>query len=102
MLGGQLMSAGASFAGAIAPPLAQGIGVLAPPTGRAIVGSARLGGRAALGSARLGSAAARNLANAFHGLVQAGLPMSHRGDDYLQRAGVSSSGVTGMLAVHRW
>ena len=96
---GAIVQAGASAMGTVAPPLAMGLASAAPVAGRALVGSARLGGRAAIGSARLTSVAARNLASALGGLVQAGMHVNHRGEDFMSRRGVRA---TDMISAHRW
>ena len=106
---GQLAQLGANVVGAIGPPVIESALAIAPHAGRAIAGSARLTGQAALGSARimLGSAritshAARGVANAFNSLVQRGMPITHRGDDYLAREGINVvSGIGNFVATHR-
>ena len=71
--------------------IANATATIAPIAGQALMLGGRLGGRALLGSARLTSAATRGVANAMSSLVQAGLPVSHRGHDHLNRAGINIS-----------
>ena len=72
-------------AGAAVAPLLGNLMQAAPP-------ALMLGGRVALSTARLGasmtSSASRGVANAMSNLVQAGMPVSHRGHDHLERHGI--------------
>jgi len=106
---GQVAQLGANVVGTIGPPVIETALAIAPHAGRAIVGSARLTGHAARGSARLAigsvrftSQAARGVANAFSSLVQRGMPITHRGDDYLAREGINIvSGIGNFVAANR-
>ena len=93
-------------AGAAVAPLLGGLMQAAPPviqgTGQALM----LGGRAALGTARLGasvtSSASRGVANAMSSLMQAGMPVSHRGHDHLERNGINiAQGLGHFMRAHR-
>ena len=93
-------------AGAAVAPLLGGLMQAAPPviqgTGQALM----LGGRAALGTARLGasvtSSATRGVANAMSSLMQAGMPVSHRGHDHLERNGITvAQGLSHFMRAHR-
>ena len=86
-------------AGAAVAPL---LGGLIQGTGQGLV----LGGRAALGTARLGasvtSSASRGVANAMSSLMQAGMPVSHRGHDHLERNGINiTQGLGHFMRAHR-
>jgi DNA-binding phage protein len=86
-------------AGAAVAPL---LGGLIQGTGQGLM----LGGRAALGTARLGasvtSSASRGVANAMSSLMQAGMPISHRGHDHLERNGINiTQGLGHFMRSHR-
>ena len=97
-------------AGAAVAPLLGGLMQVAPPVAGAVIqgtGQAlMLGGRAALGTARLGasvtSSASRGVANAMSSLMQAGMPISHRGHDHLERNGINiTQGLGHFMRSHR-
>jgi hypothetical protein len=72
----------------------------APIVGQGIMAGGRLGNRALMGGFNLTSAASRGVANALSSLAQAKTPLSHRGHDHLERAGINIS-VQDFVASHR-
>ena len=89
--------------------VAQGVAPIVGEAARGIYQVAAVGaplvsgtGQALQLAPRLTSAAARNVADAMRSLAQAGLPISHRGHDHLERAGVRIADSIGNFVVgHR-
>jgi len=90
----------APVAGGVARGLFQVASSSAPIVGQGIMAGGRLGNRALMEGFNLTSAASRGVANALSSLAQAKTPLSHRGHDHLERAGINIS-VQDFVASHR-
>ena len=102
--GGVLQGVGSVARGVGA--VAQGVAPIAGEAARGMYQVAAVGAPLVSGSMqlapRLTSAAARNVANAMAAVAQAGLPISHRGHNHLERAGVRIADSIGNFVVaHR-
>ena len=98
---GAIANAGAAIA-PLAGDAARGLMQAVPPVFRGTGQALMFGGRALVGTARLTSSATRGVVNAMSSLAQAGLPISHRGHDHLERGGISiADGFGNFVATHR-